>query len=475
MTAPLADKDPHHAHVNATHVIGERVADVANIEWKLELAGLDPSPSAVRRGVISNGLTQLLAGMIALGTHALILLRHGGTSPASARDALRKSPLVIGLHAEDSTRTRHLRGALERWLRAGEAPPPVLLLGRPSASVEDALAALDANGDLAGLKVFRPLSFGSFVRALGLAISLLTQGASSTRTFTGALSFRDRVAISYRMVQGAVHYRWWQSAVGKREPGQAVLGHTGTADVTRLEMAMQHSGLTTAHAVHGANVGWSFAGISDVAQFNSAADARLGASLPAYTRCLHLPLDRPALSPGNGDWALLTSYTHPLQPGLSTDGAEPDCQVVEWVRAAAEAMGQDAARIFWRPHPQIANVPAHMRLRLEEAVAAAGFVRWPEELPYTALAQFTAVVTTPSTAMLDALRLGQPAIVAALLPLQRDLVYTAHPLTVQGEAGLREALTMLTDERQRTALFERAWHAIEPGAALDLKSLLAAI
>ncbi len=474
---PAASDDP--AVVNATAVVRDKVAGIKDRLWQLELAALaasDPAAPAVRRNPLANALAQLAASALALGALLVVLFRFGGTPPARAAKALQGAPLVIALHAEDTTRTRHLRGALSRYCHGEQTEaPPVLLLGRPSSPVAAATASLDPQGQLAGLPMFRPLSLGSWLSGLGPAMRLLLRGIGATRAFAGPLPFRERVAINYRMAQGAAHARWWQRAAREAGTAKVVFGHTGTADTSQLEQAMQLGGAVTVHAVHGVNNGWPFAGISDLALFPSGADARLGENLPAYGRCLHLPLSRPAVSAGNGDWAVLTSYTHLGNPAFATLGSRPDCELVRWMSDAAKACGQDPARVFWRPHPQIALVPAQERERLEQAIADAGFTRWPDDLPYEALGDFSAVVTTPSTVLVDALRLGQPAIVASTTPLQRDLLYAVHPLLVEDGEELAAALARVSDPASREQAFVKAWGVIEPGDRLDVEQLLSAI
>ena len=465
--------------VNATAVVSDKVDAIGDQLWQLELAALaasDPAAPAVRRNALENALTQVAATVLALGALLMVLIRFGGTSPARAAKELQGAPIVIALHGEDTTRTRHLRAALSRYCAGDQAArPPVLLLGRPSAPVGNAAASLNPQEQLAGLPMLRPLSLGSLLCGLGPAIRLLLRGIAAICAFSGPLSFRERVAISYRMAQGAVHACWWRRAASGAVAAKVVFGHTGTADTSQLEQAMQASGAVTVHAVHGVNNGWSFAGLSDVAVFPSGADARLGASLPAYGRCLHLPLPRPAVSTGNGNWALLTSCTHLGNPAFATHGSQPDRDLVQWMSEAATAHGQDPSRVFWRPHPQISLVPAQERERLEQAIADAGFIRWPDDLAYEALGDFSVVVTTPSTVLVDALRLGQPAVVASTTPLQRDVLYAKHPLLVEESDGLSAALARVSDPASREQAFSQAWDAIEPGDRLDLGHLLAAI
>lgn len=459
--------------IDATALTSRKVAAIEHPVWQLEFAAhsaMGFAPEAEPPGALVNTVLQMLASLIALLTLAALAVRYGGTSPAEALKTLKEAATVFSLHGEDTTRTRHLRKALAEY---DASIKPILLLGRPSSSVCEAARMLDPNGTISGARYIRPLDVASAIRALPCTLRLLVRGVSESRRYRGIVGLRDRVAIAFRIALGTVHARWWSALPSSPAIKDALFAHTGNADTSLLELAMQARGIRTIHLVHGTNIGWAFAGLSDIALFQCGADARLGASLPAYGRCVHLPLAQPAASQGNGDWALLTSYTHLQHPAFAELGSAPDRDVIEWVRAAAQELGQDPARVFWRPHPQIDSVPAIHRERLETAIAQAGFTRWPREQPYETLGDFSVVVTTPSTALTDGLRLGQPVIVASLTAIQRDLMYAHYPLLAEDAGALRRLLSQLGSPDSRTSAFDAAWAAIEPGARLDVRAICA--
>lgn len=461
---------------DTTALVSEAVSDIGDPLWRFELAAM-ASASADEKphhaNPITNAIAQIAAFKIAIATLALLIIRHGGSSPSKAAASLQSSAFVAALHAEDTTRTRHLRTALIGCDNPDGAP--LLLLGRPFASINRSLMQLDPKGTLGPRPTFRPLSWGSYLRAFPKMVGHMVRSIGQTARYKGAIPFRDRVAMAYRIAQGAAFAAWWQSASKNTAVPNALFGHTGNADTSALEIAMQSGGTRTAHVVHGTNIGWPFAGLSDLAIFPSGADARLGASLPAYGRCIALPLSRPPVSAGDGNWALLTSYTHLQHPSFKEHGAGLDIQLVDYVRAAAELLDHDPASIFWRPHPQINLVDPTEKERLENAVADAGFTRWPEDWPYSRLGAFSAAITSPSTVLTDALRHGQPAIIVNLSPLQRDLLYHAHPLLVRDQAGLVSALGQVLDPASRSAVFERAWNAIGPGGNYEIREILTAL
>jgi hypothetical protein len=459
--------------IDATALASRKVAAIEHPVWQLELAAhsaMGFAPEVKPAGALVNAVLQILASLIALLTLIALAARHGGTSPAEALKSLRDAPTVFAVHAEDTTRTRHLRQALAEHDARSK---PILLLGRPASGVCDSARRFDPRGTIPEARYLRPLTVPVTIRALPRAVRQLLRGASETRRYRGRLSMRDRVAIAFRVALGTVHARWWNAVASGLAIEDALFAHTGNADTSLLEQAMQAHRTRTIHLVHGTNIGWAFAGLSDIALFQCGADARLGSSLPAYGRCLHLPLAQPAVSRGNGDWALLTSYTHLQHPAFAELGSGPDREVIEWVRAAAQGLGQDPARVFWRPHPQIDSVPAIHRERLEAAVAQAGFTRWPSEQPYETLGDFSVVVTTPSTALTDGLRLGQPVVVASLTAIQRDLMYARYPLLTENADALRHYLEQVRSAQSRASAFDVAWAAIEPGARPNVRAIFA--
>ena len=464
---------------DTTSLISEAVSEIDDPVWQFELAalteasGLEPSRPA---GFVRNAVAQIAAFKIATLTLGWLILRHGGTSPRKARNLLADSATIVALNGEDTTRTRPLRSALAALDNAAsDGHYPILLLGRPSSSVKGAFAALDPRGEIGDHKAMRPLSPGSFLRAIPEVIGLMFASVGQTARYRRHIPFSTRIAIAYRMAQGASFARWWERASEKSAVTKALFGHTGNADTSQLEQSMQAQGIKTLHAVHGTNIGWPLTGLSDVAVFPSGADAALGRTLPAYGKCGHVPLERPAVSRGNNKWALLTSYTHLQHAAYRMDGASADIALVRLVANAASEKGQDPAAIFWRPHPQINLVDAREKSRLEQEIEGAGFSRWPQELPYDSLGKFSAVITTPSTVLTDALRLGQPAIVARTAPMQKDLLYARHPLLVQNSDELGSALEKVLDPAGRIAAFNDAWQSIEPGAAYTIEGLLGAL
>ena len=457
---------------SANTQIGAAVEPVSDAIWQIEFANWCASAGIERvpeTSSLVSAIRYCASIPLALASLLFLTIRHGGSNAATGRDALAGQATIFALHAEDTTRVRHLRRVIAQ---ADLESATVLLLGRPDASVAQGAHQADPDKSIAGANFIRPLSLRSLFAALPATFGQFAKGLRAAKAFSRLIPLRELVAMNFRAALGMTMADWWKRAAPSPSPRQALFAHTGTADVSLLEMAMQSSGIKTVHVVHGTNHGWVFAGISDAAIFASGADARLAANFPAYGRAMHLPKETPQVSVGNGDWALLTSYTHLQHPDFARLGAQLDCELVEWVRQAAIVLDQDPARIIWRPHPQIDHVPTAERDRLLAAIADAGFTRWADNLPYEALGDFTAVVTTPSTVMTDALRLGQPAIVAELTPLEADSIYRQYPLLVDSHDQLASAIKDVCTAPSRGRAFSNAWAAIEPGANPSLSSIL---
>lgn len=393
-----------------------------------------------------------------------LILRYRGSSPA----ILPKVAILAAVHGERSNRTIPMHAALGRHTDVRTA----LLLGRPHNYVSAAHRAFDSDGSLDDLLMLRPMDVRAWIAAIPQMCRVLVQGITAVRQVAFLVPAKEQLALCYRFVQGTVHSAWWSRVPASNRPEFAVFAHTGPSDSTLLEVAMQESGVRTVHAIHGTNTGWPFSGFSDLALFQTGADARLGETLPEYGRCTHQSMQEPSgtrrRDGSKRRWALLTSYTHLRNQAYVERGADPDIAVIEWMKVAASKHAMDPDDIFWRPHPQIELVDPEQRERLIAAVQNAGFRRWSANIEYRALGKFDIVVTTPSTAMIDALRLGQTPIVAASSSLQLDMVYNRYPLLAKSAEQLLSFVGSVSDRREPEILFRQAWAPIEPARALDL-------
>lgn len=417
-----------------------------------ELNGQALAPPA--RVLQAAALVRYLAGLL-LGLAAWlgVVLRHArGTRPAPMAGGT-----MLALYGELSNRTRHLLPPAF----ALDATSPVLVVGRPRLSLPAVAQAWSgAGGTVASGRLLRAIDWPSALGSLvGTAPGLLAPGAGVLACSSARLPVRECAALAFRMLQGACEARWWQRQ--RLRPELVLFGHTGLADTTQLERAMQALGARTVHCVHGASHGWNFSGASDLALFACGHDARMADRFPAYGKSMHLPLDCPAPRPGNGRWVVLTSYTHPMNPAYAEAGNAADRACLDAVAAAARAHGQALEAIVWKPHPAIGSVAAADAQALRAHAERLGLQAWPKDWSLERLGDASVVVTTPSTAAIDALLHGKPPVVFAVVPMQPDLSYAQLPLFTRDAAALEAAIgRVLADAPGEHA---RAWQQVQPG------------
>jgi len=182
----------------------------------------------------------------------------------------------------------------------------------------------------------------------------------------------------------------------------------------------------------------------------------------------------PDLTPGDERWLVMTAYSHPMNPAYASRGIGPDLAVLEAAGEAARRSGQAPSNVVWRPHPAIGRIDAEDRAALHLAAADLGFTAWPESLPYDQVAQFGVVMTTPSTAALDLLKLGRLPVIVVTAPLQADTVYNCFPFVVRTSRDLCAVLGRFDDSIDIQRQFRVAWETVRPGDSLTTQDILAA-
>ena len=192
-------------------------------------------------------------------------------------------------------------------------------------------------------------------------------------------------------------------------------------------------------------------------------DARLAGGFLTYGECRHVSAAEPVLTSGDGRWLLLTSYSHPMNPSYRRSGIAADLKVLSMAAEAADRLGVDRGDVIWHPHPAIGQIGRVEREKLVETARQCGFSVWPEGLAYGAMADFGQVLTTPSTAAVDALRLGKLPVIVAPEPVQADIVYGSFG-SIAGDADDLVKLVSASGGRNAESIaFEKAWQKIEPG------------
>ena len=464
----MNDAESGKLRTTVTDDISQAVAPIRDPVWQFEigkwLADSRP-PAAAPLGSWRAGALLALGALGAFVALFYTLLRFGGSRPAALRMAVaRNGETLFCLHGEDTNRTRHLRRLIAR---SACQRPVLLVLGRPAHLLSRLRAAIDPDNALDDPTCLRPLSLRAVWGAIPSGIAAIVKERDALGALPFSLTFSDLLRFSFRIAAGAATQRWWDAAFpgGKASPPPAIaiFAHTGTAEASMLEQAMQRAGTATVHLAHGSNNGWPFAAASDLAIFHSRADAELARSLPAYGRTLAVPTAPPRPAVTDGRWALLTSYSHLQQETYRRDGSLADRTIAGWLAHAARTLGKAPSDILWRPHPHIAVIAADERRRLEQAVAEAGFQPWPDDLPYDALGTMDVVVTTPSTVMIDALRRGQPAIVANTASLDTRGPYVGYPLLAESREALLTCVRAMLDPASRAENFLLAWETVGPG------------
>jgi hypothetical protein len=425
-----------------------------------------------RRGLVVEGmrwqtlLDQARFILASTGAAVALLAYIIRYSYRNSRPAVRDG-LLLAVHAEWSNRTRHVLTQLVEDFPADA----IILLGRvrrhPDHVVKDWSDKLGI--DLP--PVFVPISAGSALRSIPKMLVLLRHGLrlSSQQPYLPGL--RDRAAIAFRVLLGAVMQQWWNDT-GFRG-GKIVYGHTGTADTSMLEKAQQDAGAKSIHVVHGVATGPNFLGYSDVAVFRCGLDARLYRDLQQYGRCIAPSAPKPAIGRGNCGILLLTNYAHPLNPGYIARGLADELRVLRDVAAIAGEFAPQSTPLSWKPHPMMSTLPQSEQNQLKEEAGSLGYALIPPNasLRDTA-AQARWTLVTPSTVALDLLIDGYLCIVLNWQASDPDAATSMFPTRVTDPAELRDMLNQLAMDDVYHERFDAAWSRLAPAQALNLAVVL---
>lgn len=417
-----------------------------------------------RRMCLAAGLQATVAGLMALSLWVLHVARHqAGTRQASLK---RGVPRVIALHAEDTTRTRHVLQALA----ASDRPiAGMVLLGRVRLSPQQVRAMWSETSCKAipyDLPLVLPMSPGACLRALANLPREMARGILTAAAEPFLLPLREEVAIAFRVMLGLSATQWWrQNGMGQ----EVLFGHTGTADTTLFECAIQHGGARTIHLVHGQATGPNFCGFSDVALFRSRCDANAYRALGCYGKCDIQPTAKPDTQRGTSGLLLLSNLAHPMNAGFRKTGLRDELNLLNLVADVARSLGQVASPLLWKPHPVIATLPIEAQTELRITAKALGFIELgADEIIESVGASCRWVVSSPSTVGLDLLQEG---VLCVVLDPQCTLLDTAiQCLSVAATDGaeLEKILLSLNSSKEYSRRFIAAWNLIDPARPLDL-------
>lgn len=402
----------------------------------------------------------LAAAVVGHVTWKLALLRDTGGGALPGADVL------FAVHPEDTNRTGHVFRLL-----AAEAPEtPLILLGRPMAGRATALDLLQRKG-LAPTGVARPYDWLSATIAWPRWVASLGEGMAMAAAAPFEIPFREQAAQCFRRAMGLAGEVWWRRRGLK--PRSVVFGHNGLADTAPLERAMQAGGTRTVHWLHGLTAGHVYVGVSDALVTQCGHDAAWHRTLGGYGEARGLPLPRPSRRTGGAGMVVLTNFTHPVHPSFAAHGPRDELALMQIIADAADALQIARQDIVWRPHPVIHTLPAAVQDAVAGRLADLGLRAWSAaDGGFERVADFDLILSTPSGAALDVLKLGRLPVIAAPHPIDPDHVLARFPL-VGATAGEIAAAVAASRTPGAERLFEDAWSGIAPGAVPSYSDLTA--
>lgn len=457
--------------------LGGRAASVWAIEFlKAAQVRTEQSPGLLRQfsGVATTTVERLrrtllfwlaamTAGLLYLGyAMKVTALRVPCRIPQTAKRA-------IAVHGEWSTRTRHLLTALS------DTKPRVdfaILLGRiPSSTKQVESIWVSHQVDLGELLLLVPFSWKSVFTSSRRIPPLLREGAKCLQRAPLALSPREVVAVSFRILNGLVASEWWRSQVDS-PLHDVIFGITGTADTTLLERAMHDSGTKTVHAIHGQATGPNFFGVSDLAIFRTGYDADRYKSLGCYARCHVQATECPNRAAAEMAILVLTNLTHPANPEFQKRAQEGDVAVLQLVSQALERMGSVNLQKLWKPHPVINSVHYSVGQKLRNKAQELGYREIREDQEVSSLISSAHwVLSTPSTVLVDLLANGVVGYLIDPYQTVTDEAISQFPSLRSDLTAVAQRLAEVTDEEVSKNELEKLFNAIQPAKPLTLMSI----
>jgi len=405
-------------------------------------------------------LAAALGGAASLAIYVLTVGRRmGETARPESGDT------AFALHGERSTRTQHL-------LRTGIAearPSCIFVVGRLRAPLAAVRSDWSSISNASVPPLVHPFSALAALRAVPAMLRLLTEGWRRAPAQHYLPVLREHVAVVFRVLLGATMREWWKT---QGVPFKTVIfGHTGTADASALEAAMQATGSRTIHAVHGLATGPNFTAFSTAAWFRCGFDAEQYAKLGLYGAC-HVQ-EAPAPSPvrGSDGIYLLTNLAHPMNPGFVARGPQDEIALLRLVAAASRELCAERQRLVWRPHPVIRRLPAEVSQQIRDEARRLGFEEQDHREPMApAAARARWVITSPSTTTIDLLSQGTLCVVVDVQKSALDAAPAQFPIPA-GERALAALLRELDADACYSARFTRVWKSVRPALPLNLSEL----
>jgi len=432
------------------------------------LAGRGRAVAGIAWDALRERVRFLAAAAIAGGALAAYVLRMALADRPAQPPGSSDAGIALALHGEWTTRTRHLVG-LE-----GLPVAFVVMLGRLKASPRAIADEWRSRTGRLTPPWVNPVSGRAALGAIPAVLALVREGFSSAPAHGLPIAFREQVAMAFRVMLGAVQFRWWLH----RGPGVATVlfGHTGNADTDALERAMQSRGVRCVHVVHGLAAGANFAGFSDVAFFRAGFDARMYGELRQYGACEVIAAQRPALRRGPRGLFLLTNLAHPMNPRFALHGPTDEIGLLEEVARIAPGLGAGARPMLWRPHPVIDQLPEAVSGAIRRRSRELAFEEAPRsEDASRAAADARWVFSSPSTVCVDLLAKGVLTVVRDPQRTLADSSMNCFPGASDSGEALEALLARLDADAAYAEAFQRTWEQVAPAAPLDGRSLAAAL
>lgn len=396
----------------------------------------------------------VLSCIIAILLWVWTVLRNGRGNRLPGSD---KGAVLIAVHGEVSNRTRHVLSAAVTKSCQG-----IILLGRPKSGSKSLAGAAASEFDLPSVRIVRPIDPISAFNSLGCLMGHFRSGIGVSAATGFRMTWRDEIAALYRICLGAGSAEWWR----REKPGSRIIifGHTGLADTSMLEVAMQATGSKTVHWAHGLSGGWNYAGLSDLGLFKCGRDAEVHADLPGYRSVEYFPLPMPAYRHGNGkQWLLLTNYAHLTNPFFGHGAFAMEAGIIRMAAEAAHRIGKSIDDLVWRPHPVFWQLPEDARDAIFSDVSAAGCTLPVRDSSMPDPAEFPVILCTPSTVALDVLVTGQLPIIVSAHELPPETAYSAFPLVASDAVQIERAVQRLDARAEAAKIFTTAWERVRPG------------
>lgn len=377
-----------------------------------------------------------------------------------------KSDCWYVIYTEWSNRTKHVLKLLDGCRST------VVFVGKCATDpgIKDLLEKLNEESvDTSGWNVVNAGGAGnvSYIEMFALyryvVVGLIQDCISEGRVLAGTKSY---IGLQLRMILALKYLDW---SMDCDLPKTAFFGHTGVADTGALDYAIRSASGETTHYFHGISHGHNFWALSSHAYCVCKYDVETTKQLGGYKSASYLPHKMPAVCLGSRGWLLITNYAHPSSDIYQEYGIEAELSLLARAKEAFELSDSRRGQLFWQPHPAFKMLKKSDQDRLLK-IAKKLDIRLSRNNKYQ---DYQFVLTTPSTVIIDLLKLG-------ILPCLDDFystpqfhIATQYPeeLKIKTSSQIVVVADKLADDDLVAVLFPKAWDVIGPGCNPSLEHL----